>query len=80
MIDKFKDIFYDGASEDPEVGEKPKRVGAGAGRGRGRGANSGSAGASQASSVGKGRGRGGGKKRNVEVVGQFIAESDSEED
>ena len=79
VIDKFKDIFYDGAAEDPSIGEKPKRVG-GAGRGRGRGAG-GSAGASQSSVAGRGRGRAAaGKKRDVEVVGQFIGESDSEDE
>jgi hypothetical protein len=26
VLDKFKDVFYDGNDEDPECAEKPKRV------------------------------------------------------
>ena len=41
VMNHFRGTFYNGAMEDPECAEKPKRAAGGAGRGRGRGAGAG---------------------------------------
>lgn len=70
VIDRFKDVFYDGEKEDPKIGKRPTRAPAGGrGRGRGAGANQSSE-ASAAASV-KGRGAGGkgrGKKQQAPPI------------
>jgi hypothetical protein len=70
VIGKFRDVFYDGAREDPECAEKPKpaRGARGAPRGRGRGGARAAAGSTRevldfASSQSEVSSRGGGKGR-----------------
>ena len=64
VIDRFKDVFYDGEKEDPAIAKKPAR---GGGRGRGRGASANQSSDPSVADV-KGRGAAGkGRGKKVEA-------------
>jgi len=79
VINKFRDVFYDGEKEDPECAVKPKGQRGGAAANRKRVARPEGATSSQVSHVSKGAGRGRGGRAKAEKVAEFKVEDDEDD-